>query len=115
MIGVAPCLPGFIATVNTTVKVSNGAIELYYMSYLYGFLVSAAVYTALHRLVPVKEIDSFVNDGRTAAEVQSHFTERWETDMYDGVQMVGADVGYATPGHFEKHRGGPMGSDEGSR
>lgn len=37
IIGCAPCIPGFAAAVNTTLKVSDGAVELYYMNYLYGY------------------------------------------------------------------------------
>ncbi|PHH87208.1 hypothetical protein CDD83_9184 [Cordyceps sp. RAO-2017] len=79
VIGVAPCLPGFVAQVNTSVKVSDGCIELYYLNYMYGYLVSGLIYTALHRLFPVRAIDDFVQQPTSALELQLYYREQWDT------------------------------------
>ncbi|KAL4874958.1 permease for cytosine/purines, uracil, thiamine, allantoin-domain-containing protein [Aspergillus karnatakaensis] len=70
IIGVVPCMPGFVAAVNTSITVSDGATELYYLNYLYGFLSSAAVHTFLHWAVPDKRLDAFVKDGMSARDLQ---------------------------------------------
>ncbi|KAJ4248733.1 hypothetical protein NW762_012571 [Fusarium torreyae] len=84
IIGVAPLLPGFIAAVNPSVHISDGAIELYYLNYLFGFLVSALVYYVLHLAVPDKGFDAFVKDGTPAKEVQRVYDERWDMTYTDG-------------------------------
>lgn len=71
-------MPGFIAAVNPNAKVSDGAKNLYQLNYLFGFIVSAAVYYALHMVVPDKKFDTFIKDGTTAKEVQAVYDERWD-------------------------------------
>lgn len=50
--GVAPNLPGFIASVSN-IKISAGAMQLYYLSYPVGFMISLVVYIALCYFYPV--------------------------------------------------------------
>ncbi|KAF7585301.1 hypothetical protein BBP40_011297 [Aspergillus hancockii] len=78
LVGVVPCLPGFVAAVNLSVKVPDGATELYYCNYLYGFIASALTYAGLHRLFPARAVDEFVDMGATAREVQQDFESEWE-------------------------------------
>ncbi|KAH7213772.1 permease for cytosine/purines, uracil, thiamine, allantoin-domain-containing protein [Fusarium oxysporum] len=78
IVGVAPTMPGFIAAVNVNAKVSDGAKNLYQLNYLFGFVVSAAVYYGLHIVVPDKRFDAFIKDGTTAKEVQAVYDERWD-------------------------------------
>ncbi|KAG4266513.1 hypothetical protein FPRO04_13520 [Fusarium proliferatum] len=78
IVGVAPTMPGFIAAVNPNAKVSDGAKNLYQLNYLFGFIVSAAVYYGLHMVVPDKKFDAFIKDGTTAKEVQAVYDERWD-------------------------------------
>ncbi|KAM0083670.1 hypothetical protein ACKRZS_004122 [Fusarium odoratissimum] len=78
IVGVAPTMPGFIAAVNVNAKVSDGAKNLYQLNYLFGFVVSAAVYYGLHIVVPDKRFDAFIKDGTTAKEVQVVYDERWD-------------------------------------
>ncbi|KAF5611922.1 uncharacterized protein FSUBG_1949 [Fusarium subglutinans] len=78
IVGVAPTMPGFIAAVNLNAKVSDGAKNLYQLNYLFGFIVSAAVYYGLHIVVPDKKLDAFIKDGTTAKEVQAVYDERWD-------------------------------------
>ncbi|KAF5026732.1 hypothetical protein F66182_1150 [Fusarium sp. NRRL 66182] len=76
--GVAPTLPGFAATVDPSVQISDGAIELYYLNYLFGFVVSAVVYYGLHLTVPDKKFNAFVKDDRSALDVQQVYDDRWD-------------------------------------
>ncbi|KAI1053614.1 hypothetical protein LB506_012477 [Fusarium annulatum] len=78
IVGVAPTMPGFIAAVNPNAKVSDGAKNLYQLNYLFGFIVSAAVYYGLHMVVTDKKFDAFIKDGTTAKEVQAVYDERWD-------------------------------------
>ncbi|KAM0428508.1 hypothetical protein ACHAPT_006868 [Fusarium lateritium] len=77
-IGVAPLLPGFIAAVNQSISMPDSVTEFYYLNYLYGFLASAFVYALLHRLVPDKKFDAFVQATPSAKEVQNLYHGRWD-------------------------------------
>ncbi|THC95822.1 hypothetical protein EYZ11_004692 [Aspergillus tanneri] len=79
LVGVIPCLPGFIAAVNTSVKVSDGATELYFLNYLYGFLSSGVVYTVLHFVFPASRVQEFVSSYVTSKEVRRYYEDKWET------------------------------------
>ncbi|KAK1463054.1 hypothetical protein CCUS01_08459 [Colletotrichum cuscutae] len=70
LVGVAPCMPGFIAAVDTSATVSEGATELYSMSYIYGLLSSGLVYAFLHWLFPARILNAFVKDAPSARELQ---------------------------------------------
>jgi nucleobase:cation symporter-1, NCS1 family len=76
-VGVVPCLPGFVAAVNTSVKVTDSATEFYYLNYLYGFLVSASIYSLLHFVFPDQKLNAFVRDSPSAKELQQTYDERW--------------------------------------
>lgn len=78
VVGVAPLLPGFIAAVNLSISISDGAVELYYLNYMYGFMASAFVYALLHRLVPDQKLDAFVQESPPAKEVQALYDDRWD-------------------------------------
>ncbi|KAL4793049.1 permease for cytosine/purines, uracil, thiamine, allantoin-domain-containing protein [Aspergillus venezuelensis] len=99
VIGVVPTMPGFVAAVNTSIHVSDQATELYYINYLYGFLVSAAVHTFLHWAIPDRKLDSFVKGATPAKEIQALYDSRWgvlvgqEGAVEGEVQVVkGVDV-----------------------
>ncbi|KAM0220574.1 hypothetical protein ACHAPA_004005 [Fusarium lateritium] len=83
IVGVAPTMPGFIAAVNPSVQISNGAINLYQLNYLFGFVVSAFVYYTLHRFVPDERFNAFVKGGDTAKDVQQVYEERWDMTYTD--------------------------------
>lgn len=76
--GVVPCLPGFIAAVDTSVSVSDGATELYYTNYMYGFLSSALVYSVLHFAFPDARSDDFVRNSPSARDLQQQYQSRWD-------------------------------------
>lgn len=77
----SPCLPGFVAALNTSIIVSEGAVEIYYMNYLYGFLSSALVYFLLHWAVPDKKMDNFVKSSVSAHELQQLYDDRWQVTI----------------------------------
>ncbi|KAJ1566723.1 hypothetical protein HK405_008688 [Cladochytrium tenue] len=77
-VGTAPTLPGFIGAVNTSVVMPDGATELYYISYLYGFFASGLTFVLLHRLFPVRNLDSFVSSKETPEELMRFYADKWE-------------------------------------
>jgi NCS1 family nucleobase:cation symporter-1 len=77
-------MPGFIAAVNPSVHVSDGAIELYRLNYLFGFVVSAVVYYVLHLVVPERKLDEFIKDGISAKDTQQMYHERWNLPYTEG-------------------------------
>lgn len=92
IIGVAPCLPGFIAAVSTSVTVPAGATELYYLNYLYGFLSSALVYWALHAAFPDKRLAAWVAESPDAKTLQREYQEKW--DMIDAPHLEEIAAGH---------------------
>ncbi|KAF3002141.1 hypothetical protein E8E14_002811 [Neopestalotiopsis sp. 37M] len=84
VVGVAPCLPGFIASINTSISVPDGAIELYYLNYLYGFLSSALCFALLHWIFPDAYVDAFVKGPETAKEIMYQHHLVWDRPL-DGV------------------------------
>jgi len=73
-----PCLPGFIAAVDTAIITNDGAVEVYYPNYLYGFLSSAFVHSLLHWAVPDKKLNAFVKGSVSASELQRLYNGRWQ-------------------------------------
>ncbi|RBR09510.1 uncharacterized protein FIESC28_09841 [Fusarium coffeatum] len=84
IVGVVPQMPGFIAAVNPSVQISDGAIELYRLNYLFGFMISAVVYYVLHLVVPERKLDEFLKDGISAQETQQKYHESWNMPYTDG-------------------------------
>lgn len=78
IIGVVPCLPGFVAAVRPSLTVSDGATEIYYLSYLYGFIASALSLSILHLIFPARRVDEFVRRDTTAQSVQQYYQDHWE-------------------------------------
>ncbi|KAI8192525.1 ncs1 nucleoside transporter family protein [Colletotrichum sp. SAR 10_75] len=88
LVGVVPCMPGFVAAVDTSVTVSPGATELYYMSYVYGLLSSGLVYAVLHRVFPAKALDSFVKIAPSARELQEFHLGKWDVTLAETPNVV---------------------------
>ncbi|CRK24231.1 hypothetical protein BN1723_013215 [Verticillium longisporum] len=81
LIGVIPCMPGFIAAVTPNVTVTDGATELYYMSYIYGFLSAGTVYILLHRFFPAKAVDAFVRGSPSPKELREATYGHWDVTL----------------------------------
>lgn len=94
LVGVIPCMPGFIAAVDTSVSVSPGAIELYYMSYIYGLLSSGLVYAVLHRVFPAKALNSFVRAAPSARELQEFHLGKWDVALAETPNVVDVVSGH---------------------
>lgn len=88
LVGVIPCMPGFVAAVDTSVTVSDGATELYYMSYVYGLLSSGLVYTALHKFFPASALDAFVRDSPSARDLQQFHLGKWDVTLAETPNVV---------------------------
>lgn len=99
LVGVIPCMPGFIAAVDTSVTVSPGATELYYMSYVYGLLSSGLVYAVLHRVFPVKVLESFVRTAPSAKELRELHLGEWDCTLAETPRV---EVDDGVPAHRGK-------------
>lgn len=84
-------MPGFVAAVDTSVTVSPGATELYYMSYVYGLLSSGLVYAALHRIFPAKALESFVRTAPSARELRELHLGEWDCTLAETPNVQGVD------------------------
>ncbi|KAJ5825872.1 Allantoin permease [Penicillium riverlandense] len=89
--GTVPSLPGFVGYVNPTVKITLGLTHLYYICFLVGLSISAAVYCALHYIFPVEAVRNFVECAPPAETLMREYRERWD----QGDDVV-TDVIYAT-------------------
>lgn len=99
LVGVIPCMPGFVAAVDTSVTVSPGATELYYMSYIYGLLSSGLVYAVLHWTFPAKALESFVRTAPSARELRELHLGEWDCTLAETPNVQVAD---RVPGHRGK-------------
>ncbi|KAJ6088641.1 Allantoin permease [Penicillium sp. IBT 16267x] len=84
--GTAPSLPGFIAYVNHNINVPVCFTHIYYICFLSGFAISAAVYSALHFLFPVAAVVDFVARAPSARLLMEEYRDQW--DREDEVQTV---------------------------
>ncbi|KAK1953629.1 thiamine transporter [Colletotrichum sublineola] len=92
LVGVVPCMPGFVAAVDTSVTVSEGAIELYYMSYMYGLLSSGVVYALLHKVFPANALDSFVKNSPSARELQHLHQAKWDVTLAETTEVLDSNM-----------------------
>lgn len=94
--GVAPNLPGFIASVGgPNIKISMGAMKLYYLSYWVGYFLSFISYTALCYFFPVPgtPVENILRDKgwyQRWANVENFETE-WR-HMLEREDLYGDDV-----------------------
>ncbi|QLL34459.1 hypothetical protein HG536_0G03210 [Torulaspora globosa] len=84
--GVAPNLPGFIGTVGAPqITVSQGALNLYYLSYWVGYFISFLVYIVLCYISPIPgtPVENIIRDKgwfQRFVDVEDFETE-WRSDM----------------------------------
>ncbi|RJE17958.1 hypothetical protein PHISCL_09704 [Aspergillus sclerotialis] len=76
--GTTPSLPGFVSQVNPSIKVPIGLTHLYYICFLTGLAISAAVYVTLHYLFPVRSVRQFVESAPPARVLMREYRERWD-------------------------------------
>ncbi|KAJ5887707.1 Allantoin permease [Penicillium taxi] len=82
--GTAPSLPGFVAYVNTNVTVPIGLTHLYYICFLSGFVISSAVYIALHFAFPDRSIQDFIKTSPSAETLMKNYRAQWD----EGVEVT---------------------------
>ncbi|KZL82799.1 ncs1 nucleoside transporter family protein, partial [Colletotrichum incanum] len=99
LIGVVPCMPGFIAAVDTSVTVSEGATELYHMSYLYGLFSSGLVYALLHKVFLARALDAFVRDAPSPRELQEMQKRKWDVALAETPDIIGVLSGQGEKAH----------------
>ncbi|KAF2009429.1 NCS1 nucleoside transporter family protein [Aaosphaeria arxii CBS 175.79] len=82
IVGIAPIMPGFVASVNKSISIPDSLIQLYFMSYIYGFFSSAVVYVVLHVVFPAPSLDTFVKSEASATETIQKSKANWENLDY---------------------------------
>lgn len=89
-------MPGFVAAVDASVKVSPGATELYYMSYIYGLLSSGLVYALLHWAFPAEALESFVSTAPSAREIREMHLGEWDCTLAEtpNIQAFDGELGH---------------------
>ncbi|KAF2138171.1 uncharacterized protein K452DRAFT_291218 [Aplosporella prunicola CBS 121167] len=88
LLGVGPSLPGFIAAVNTSVSVPPGATELYYISYIYGFLASGLVLALLHYMFPSPLQAQFTDQPIPPADIRRMYHEKWDVTLFETTEIL---------------------------
>lgn len=76
--GVAPSMPGFVASVQPSVTVPIGLTHLYYICFLAGFAISAGLYCALHFVFPDRASQAFVRNAPEARVLMREYQDRWD-------------------------------------
>jgi nucleobase:cation symporter-1, NCS1 family len=64
--------------VNPNVPVPIGLTRLYYICFLTGISISAAVFLALHYAIPDKLLQDFVNSAPPAQQLMAEYRESYE-------------------------------------
>ena len=78
--GVAPSMPGFIASVNPSVHVPVGCTRIYYMCFLLGFAISSVVFVFLHTVFPAHQVRDFVRSSPKSNELVYMYRNRWDEE-----------------------------------
>ncbi|KAE8137160.1 permease for cytosine/purines, uracil, thiamine, allantoin-domain-containing protein [Aspergillus pseudotamarii] len=78
--GMVPSLPGFVAHVDPGVVIPLGFTRIYYVCFLTGTAISAAVYTALHYIFPTPEVRTFVEKAPSPAVLMQEYRSRWDRE-----------------------------------
>ncbi|KAE8379331.1 permease for cytosine/purines, uracil, thiamine, allantoin-domain-containing protein [Aspergillus bertholletiae] len=89
--GMVPSLPGFVAHVDPSVIVAVGLTRIYYICFVTGTVISAAVYTALHYMFPTADVKLFVDKAPSPEILMQEYRWRW-----DGGDRLGEGNGGAT-------------------
>ncbi|KAI8660064.1 hypothetical protein NCS57_00982800 [Fusarium keratoplasticum] len=69
LIGTAPSLPGFAASVNPSISVSQGATNFYNLTFIFGFCISAFVAFVLDWFFPVDFTSTTMLEVETSGEI----------------------------------------------
>ncbi|CZR69975.1 related to uracil permease [Phialocephala subalpina] len=90
--GVAPSMPGFVASVQPSVTVPIGLTHLYYICFLAGFSISASVYCGLHFIFPAEGLNRFVASSPPARALMAEYQDRWDGETSEVVSDFGKDT-----------------------
>ncbi|KEF51869.1 uncharacterized protein A1O9_12207 [Exophiala aquamarina CBS 119918] len=86
-VGVAPHLPGFLHTVNPTIKVGTGAEHMYLLTAISSFAISFTMTVILGYMFPVRSQQEFVNSvsRQEAIQLKEDFIN--SSDIMRGVEV----------------------------
>lgn len=90
-------MPGFVASVQTTLTVPLAFTHLYYISFLSGFAISAVVYCTLHLVFPASACKNFVERSPSASNLMAEFEDKWDGENFEfNPEYIGKDGTRAT-------------------
>lgn len=81
-------MPGFVASVDTSITVPTGLKHLYYICFLVGFAISASVFCLLHLVFPAKDVVHFVASNPSARFLMAEYQDRWDGESSDVAEDV---------------------------
>ena len=95
-------MPGFIASVNTSVVVPVGFTHLYSICFLSGFAISATIFVSLHYLFPAQNMQTFAKSPQTSKDLVDYYRETGDAQAVDAEQIYveTKDVEIARPMSF---------------
>jgi NCS1 family nucleobase:cation symporter-1 len=80
-------MPGFVSAVQPSVKVPIVLTHLYYICFLSGFVISAAVYCLLHFLFPAVALKDFVAESGSPKHIMKEYRDRWNGGIVEASVM----------------------------
>ncbi|KAH7024575.1 permease for cytosine/purines, uracil, thiamine, allantoin-domain-containing protein [Microdochium trichocladiopsis] len=87
---VFPSMPGFVSSVNPSLKVSEGWSHVFSLSFVLGFFLAAVLSYGLHLLFPVRYDGTTVLEGLASDTNSGRFEERHVDDKGADVTMTKA-------------------------
>lgn len=80
-------MPGFLASVDTSISVPTALIHLYYICFLVGFCLSATVFCLLYYIFPPSEVMDFI-DSNSAKSLMADYQDRWDGEVSNTIDGV---------------------------
>lgn len=85
-------MPGFVASVQPSLSVPIGFTHLYYICFLSGFTISAAVYCTLHYVFPSKAVQEWVKGSLSSAVLIGEYRDQWDGEVVIGQMAENSDT-----------------------
>jgi NCS1 family nucleobase:cation symporter-1 len=73
-------MPGFVASIDTSLTVPIGLTHLYYICFLAGFAISATIFCILHWVFPANDVVHFVASISSPKLLMAGYQDRWDVE-----------------------------------
>jgi NCS1 family nucleobase:cation symporter-1 len=71
-------MPGFVASIDTSLTVPIRLTHLYYICFLAGFAISATIFCILHWVFPAKDVVNFVASISSPKLLMAEYQDQWD-------------------------------------